>query len=1448
MKILWISDSIESTTGLGNQSFTIVRGLQAVGHEIITMAWRADVEKKHENIPIYPLYGSFQNAVSLVRKQYYAFEPDIVISYGDIHTVQSIIIDMRDSRFKDRWIHWLPVDGDPYPEKQDGLYQNIRHLVVASQFGENVFKDHYKGKLRMIYNAIDPSDYYPIPNKQSITRPKELDGKFVCLFVGMNQVRKKIDLLVEGFAKFAKDKDDVIMAMHTQASPIQASFNGWEIPHLIKKHGLDIGQKAIISTDSMTRAKLNKLYNCSDLLISATSGEGFNLPAAEAMMAGLPLLLPEFTTGKEFVGENENCCGETIKTAEYILDGPLSLRKAIVNTDDMADKLNYLYIDWKNNSLLLKEFGEIAHRRAKSMFATDVIIDQWNKTIKEVHKGNTIRQLDVVKSLRTEKKIVFIDDLDPTQWIGGTQLSTKRIIDSAKEFGYEAKCMTLENCDISDLYSANLIILNNIHETVQKSPGLISEIVSNLPYIKWEHDFNFCNTRDFKCGGNKANCQTECSTEKYVEIYHNAKSIIFQSPVHHKTFLSYFGEKVIKDYLILPPPIDPDIFIKMANTPRKTRFLWTGLMHPFRGIEEAIEYATNNPEKQFLFHSAYPPVHKKYTEQLEALPNCEVRIQPIPYEEMPQLFASCSDLFYQPRNLDASSRTCLEALLSGCRLRPNANVGLFSYSWDWSDKTKIVEEIKKAPSIFWNHIETHSPIEISNKPTHAAKVNLIFFPSGTSTGEFHLPSSHIRVYSVAEVLKKMGYNIQIVDSDLPDEMKYNVLSSLRPNDIVYVQKTYSKFNRAANFKHVKGNNVIIYDVDDYYEERNNKGDKEYMYNSDQLAMMADMVVVGSHRLAQWNSKNNKNIKVIPSLVDDSIYHYKPREVREPHQVRILWTEKDGRIYINDLMMVKDVLDELHRKYACQLILQSFLPNEIKEVQEIFPYARVLTVVNFRDYVSQRIPLMQDCDFFIAPFSKEGERHREKQYKAGQNSRHMMGLGLPGVATPTGEHDHFIEDGINGFLAKTKQEWFEKIETMITDNALRIQMGVKSRETVDRNYTIDKTIRKLLECVHTIKNKYYNPSIEITTTPQYKALVTIKYASAGGGTLTSHHIRDILENVGYKTQLLHCDKIRGSTANYVIQVDEHKLKQPMLLREYVKKYPVDVIYFDDVPRYEKDVAQMATKSYLILCGCINVHEEYYTNPVVLSGAPHVEKVFVKNYDLYRYLNALFGDKFVYWQGGIDGHKMRNRYGSAIYKHPKDGVLLTSSFSHGWWKNPTMAALAAFAVWRKYPKTKYFKPQLREQDIQFSKHSQFKILGNNEPMQRETLLETLAHSQLGLEIYLADAFPRTLLDYFSLGVPMITSNTLTFLNDYELLRENLVVSNPNDPMAIYQKAMAILEDQEKWETLSATCIEFTKMYSFQAESDVLITHSNLRIPEGKKIPKLDSSDLFFSEDFI
>lgn len=101
--------------------------------------------------------------------------------------------------------------------------------------------------------------------------------------------------------------------------------------------------------------------------------------------------------------------------------------------------------------------------------------------------------------------------------------------------------------------------------------------------------------------------------------------------------------------------------------------------------------------------------------------------------------------------------------------------------------------------------------------------------------------------------------------------------------------------------------------------------------------------------------------------------------------------------------------------------------------------------------------MQQADIAIIPIKKEpeytqGELPPPDWVVKSENRLTMkMAIGLPVIATPIPSYESVIEQGINGYLARTHQEWLEFL-TVLREPALRRAMGEKARESVLKRYS------------------------------------------------------------------------------------------------------------------------------------------------------------------------------------------------------------------------------------------------------------------------------------------------------------------------------------------------------------------------------------------------------------
>lgn len=99
--------------------------------------------------------------------------------------------------------------------------------------------------------------------------------------------RKGVDVLLEAWARAFTDKDGVILVIKTFPNPhnnVEA-----QVSALRRLHSC-LAPIKVISQD-MDVAELVELFQSSDVMVLPTRGEGYNLPAMEALAAGLPLIV-----------------------------------------------------------------------------------------------------------------------------------------------------------------------------------------------------------------------------------------------------------------------------------------------------------------------------------------------------------------------------------------------------------------------------------------------------------------------------------------------------------------------------------------------------------------------------------------------------------------------------------------------------------------------------------------------------------------------------------------------------------------------------------------------------------------------------------------------------------------------------------------------------------------------------------------------------------------------------------------------------------------------------------------------------------------------------------------------------------------------------------------------------------------------------------------------------
>ena len=94
--------------------------------------------------------------------------------------------------------------------------------------------------------------------------------------------------------------------------------------------------------------------------------------------------------------------------------------------------------------------------------------------------------------------------------------------------------------------------------------------------------------------------------------------------------------------------------------------------------------------------------------------------------------------------------------------------------------------------------------------------------------------------------------------------------------------------------------------------------------------------------------------------------------------------------------------------------------------------------------------LRPLDVGVMPLPED----RWSKGKCGMKALQYMGLGVATVCSPVGVNTEIIQDGENGLIASTEDEWVEKLTRLLRSAELRRRLGLAGRATVEARYSAE----------------------------------------------------------------------------------------------------------------------------------------------------------------------------------------------------------------------------------------------------------------------------------------------------------------------------------------------------------------------------------------------------------
>lgn len=296
-------------------------------------------------------------------------------------------------------------------------------------------------------------------------------------------------------------------------------------------------------------------------------------------------------------------------------------------------------------------------------------------------------------------------------------------------------------------------------------------------------------------------------------------------------------------------------------------------------------------------------------------------------------------------------------------------------------------------------------------------------------------------YSKGHYLKKFLILLKSIFIRLSD------LKKAQNFDIIYIYREAlmlgsTLFERKFKKKGVK----IILDYDDAIwlpDVSNANSNLSWLKNplkTVTIARLSDMIFAGNNFLATFARAYNSNVKVVPTTLDTSIYNATIHEKKANNVVCIGWT--GSLTTLKHFELAIPIFKELAKKYPEKL--------RFKMIADI-PFVTDIVSVDFCKWSQENeVVDLMDIDIGIMPLPDNDWA----KGKCGFKGLQYMALGIPTVMSPVGVNSEIINNGINGFLASSHQEWIEQLSKLIESEELRLQLGENGRQTVEEKFSVN----------------------------------------------------------------------------------------------------------------------------------------------------------------------------------------------------------------------------------------------------------------------------------------------------------------------------------------------------------------------------------------------------------
>lgn len=391
MKIVYLSDSPQISSGYGKIGKDLLTRLRAKGHQIIILGGSLNPgpfqPQPWNGMVFYPIhgYGNIEHIRHILKEH----KPDVMLINSDPRHLRHIFEIDNEIRGICPLAFYHLWDDAPFPKFNTMYYRSTDTIIAGSKFIYDLLKANYTDT--PVFYApmgIDTKVYDILPKekvqefKASIFKNQpQFVNKFIVGYVGRNIFRKRLLDLYRIFAKFAKDKEDVLLFLHSSPFDPEGS-------NLLYLQSTLYPNLPVVISDPRGQddSYLTHLYNMFDVSINIAFAEGFGLPLAESMACGTPCISAKTVGPSGLITEENGWLVEPKCIAQFGSNLVPFIDQRFVLDEDVLSALTEAYMKHvfsDSNKTLLEEKASKCRQYIVENYSADAMTEKVEEALKE---------------------------------------------------------------------------------------------------------------------------------------------------------------------------------------------------------------------------------------------------------------------------------------------------------------------------------------------------------------------------------------------------------------------------------------------------------------------------------------------------------------------------------------------------------------------------------------------------------------------------------------------------------------------------------------------------------------------------------------------------------------------------------------------------------------------------------------------------------------------------------------------------------------------------------------------------------------------------------------------------------------------------------------------------------------------------------------------------------